>query len=72
MHCQNSQSKVIYQFFFDVSVVDVLVAEFRGEIIPDIPEVIAFLSDRALSVHQEGDDTLTKISEQGKVPNCPT
>jgi hypothetical protein len=68
IHCQNSQSKVRYQFS-DLNVVDVLVAELRESIRPAIPQIISLLSDSELNVRMAGADALAKLSGQGKVLN---
>ena len=66
MHCRNSQSKVRYRNS-DLSVVDVLVAEFGESIRPAISQIIGLLSHSESNVRRAGADALSKFSEQGKV-----
>ena len=53
----------------DLTVVDVLVAEFRESISPIIPEIISLLFDWEINVRKAAADALWKLSEQGKVSN---
>ena len=48
-------------------IVDVLVAEFRESFKPAIPQIIALLSDKEWIVRRAGADTLSRLSEQGKI-----
>ena len=79
MCCQNSQSKVIYQFLmsnnnginlFTPNVIHVIVAEFRTAIRPAIPHLITLLSHREVHVCQASADALSKFPEQCKTSNC--
>ena len=53
--------------FFDLNVVDVLVAEFREAIRHHIPQIIALLSHGEWDVRGVGAGALSKLSEQGNV-----
>jgi len=64
-HCRNSQNKVGIEFS-DLSVVHVLVDEYRESIRPAIPQIIALLGDSNWYVRKAGADTLSKLSEQGR------
>jgi len=64
-HCGNSPSKVGIEFS-DLSVVHVLVDEYRELIRSAIPQIIALLSNSDWYVRTAGEDTLWKLSEQGR------
>jgi hypothetical protein len=66
MHYQNFQNMVRYQIS-DLTVVDVLVAEFRETIMHAIPKIIAFLSLTELNVRQAAAYALSKLSGQGNI-----
>jgi hypothetical protein len=80
MCCQNSQSKVIYQFLVSNNnginlfpptrnVIHVIVAEFRTAIRPAIPHLVTLLSHREVYVRWASADALSKFSEQCKTSN---
>jgi hypothetical protein len=63
---QNSQRKVKYEFS-DLSNADVLVAEFRESVLPAIPKIIDFLSNKRNSnFRMAGANSLANLSEPGK------
>jgi len=64
-HCRNYQSKVGIEFS-DLSVVHVLVDEYRESIRHAIPQITGLLNDKDLSVRMAGVDTLWILSEQGR------
>lgn len=66
MHYQNSQNMVRYQIF-NLSAVDVLVAEFRELITHAIPKIISLLSVTELNVRRAAADALSKLSGQGSI-----
>lgn len=67
MHCLNSQSKVRYKIF-DMSVADVLVAEYQESIGPAIPQMITLLrSWKESDIFIAAANVLSKLSEHGKM-----
>ena len=52
----------------NLTVVDVLVVEFRESIKPAIPQMIALLGSwQAMDIHKAIANTLSKLSEHGKI-----
>ena len=68
----SEQGNVRY-IFSDLTVTDVLVAEFRESVKPAIPQMIALLGSwKESDIFKAVANALSKLSEHGKITNFPT